>query len=79
MLLVESSFVRNLSRFTSRLLLYRSRKIPWNLTDFLNNAMDRIFLRRVGGGHIFIHRMLMEHFAEMDEESIKSLTQEKNA
>jgi hypothetical protein len=24
-----------------------------------------IFLRRVGGGYIFIHHLLMEHFAEM--------------
>jgi hypothetical protein len=23
------------------------------------------FLRRVGGGYIFVHRLLMEHFAEM--------------
>jgi hypothetical protein len=25
----------------------------------------RIFLRRVGGGYIFVHRLLMEHFAKM--------------
>ena len=30
----------------------------------------------MSGGYIFIHRMLMEHFAEMEEERIKSLTQE---
>jgi hypothetical protein len=34
---------------------------------------ERIFLRRVGGGYIFIHRMLMEHFAAMgtDEQNSK--------
>jgi hypothetical protein len=26
---------------------------------------DLIFLRRVGGGYIFVHRLLMEHVAEM--------------
>lgn len=30
-----------------------------------------IFLRRVGGGYIFIHRLLMEHFAEMYVETPK--------
>lgn len=31
--------------------------------DSLANYL--IFLLRVGGGYIFIHRLLMEHFAEM--------------
>jgi hypothetical protein len=31
----------------------------------LNYCVDLIFLRRVGGGYIFVHRLLMEHFAEM--------------
>jgi len=28
----------------------------------LDYAADRIFLQKVGGGYIFIHRMLMEYF-----------------
>lgn len=32
---------------------------------FLDHCVDLIFLRRVGGGYIFIRRLLMEHFAEM--------------
>jgi hypothetical protein len=32
---------------------------------FLDHCVDLIFLRRVGGGYIFIHRLMMEHFAEM--------------
>jgi hypothetical protein len=35
------------------------------LVPFLNHCVDLIFLRRVGGGYIFVHRLLMEHFAEM--------------
>jgi hypothetical protein len=31
----------------------------------LSRATDPIFLRRVGSGYIFVHRLLMEHFAEM--------------
>ena len=45
--------------------LYKEKFVPWNLVAFLDYATERIFLRRVGGGYIFIHRMLMEHFAAM--------------
>ena len=31
----------------------------------VTHCVDLIFLRRVGGGYIFVHRLLMEHFAEM--------------
>jgi hypothetical protein len=30
---------------------------------------ERIFLRKVGGGYIFIHRLLMEYFADLYTES----------
>jgi hypothetical protein len=36
---------------------------PWNYADSWTTASDRIFLQKVGGGYIFIHRLLMEHFA----------------
>lgn len=39
--------------------------LPWKLVPFLDHCVDLIFLRRVGGGYIFVHRLLMEHFAEM--------------
>ena len=32
---------------------------------FLDYCVDPIFLRRLGGGYIFVHRLLMEHFAAM--------------
>jgi hypothetical protein len=37
---------------------------------FLDHHVDSIFLRRVGGGYIFVHRLLMEHFAEMYSEEM---------
>ena len=46
-----------------RYLLFRSGVIPWNYGQFLDHAADRILLRKVGGGYIFIHRLLLEHFA----------------
>ena len=57
-----------IQHFTLRLILYFNNYIPWNYARFLNYAADRIFLQKVGGGYIFIHRMLMEHFAQMQLE-----------
>jgi hypothetical protein len=42
--------------------------MPWNYARFLDHCCDRIFLQKVGGGYIFIHRLLMEHFAAMQFE-----------
>lgn len=52
--------------FTLRLMLYHMKYIPWNYARFLDYAAERLFLRKVGGGYIFIHRMLLEHFARME-------------
>jgi len=46
-------------------MFYRMGYIPWNYARFLDYATEHIFLQKVGGGYIFIHRMLMEHFAGM--------------
>jgi hypothetical protein len=48
------------------LILYFTGHIPWNYAKFLDWASDKLFLQKVGGGYIFIHRSLMEHFAEME-------------
>jgi hypothetical protein len=52
-----------LEHFLLRLLLVRNDSAPWNYVRFLDHAAERILLRKVGGGYIFIHRMLMEYFA----------------
>ena len=57
-----------IQHFTLRLILYFNNYIPWNYARFLDYAADRILLQKVGGGYIFIHRMLMEHFANMNLE-----------
>ncbi|MBD2777589.1 hypothetical protein [Iningainema tapete] len=51
-----------------RLILYRNNYIPWNYARFLDYATERIFLQKVGGGYIFIHRLLLEHFAQIELE-----------
>ena len=57
--------------FLLRLTLWRDGFVPWNYSSFLDHSADRIFLRKVGGGYIFIHRMLQEHFARMNSDSRK--------
>jgi hypothetical protein len=57
-----------IQHFTLRLILWSNNYIPWNYAHFLDYAAERIFLQKVGGGYIFIHRMLMEHFAQMERE-----------
>ncbi|MGB7440744.1 MAG: NACHT domain-containing protein [Coleofasciculaceae cyanobacterium] len=52
-----------------RLILYRQGYIPRTHSFFLDYAAERIFLQKVGGGYIFIHRLLLEHFAQMKLEN----------
>ena len=39
---------------------------PLKYVQFLDYATERILLRRVGGGYIFAHRMLLEYFANSE-------------
>jgi hypothetical protein len=51
-----------------RLLLALNNDAPLNYVRFLDHAAERILLRKVGGGYIFVHRMLLEYFASLEEE-----------
>ena len=62
------SYLPLIKHISLRLVLLQSGSIPWNYARFLDYAAERIFLQKVGGGYIFIHRMLMEHFAQMELE-----------
>jgi len=55
--------------FVLRFTLRCKNLIPMNLVAFLNYATDRLFLRKVGGGYVFVHRMLMEYFADLEPRS----------
>ena len=57
-----------------RFILWWQGHIAWNYARFLDYCHDRLFLRKVGGGYIFIHRMLMEHFASLTDDDIKRLS-----
>jgi hypothetical protein len=45
--------------------------MPLNYVRFLDYCVDRVLLRRVGGGYMFIHRTMMEHIAGLDLEKWK--------
>jgi serine/threonine protein kinase/DNA polymerase III delta prime subunit len=53
-----------IQHYLTRSLLWLNGIAPLKYTRFLDYATDCVFLRKVGGGYIFIHRLLMEHFAE---------------
>ena len=58
-----------IKHFNLRRILYRKGRIPWNYARFLDYATDRLLMKKVGGGYIFYHRMLMEHFAQRHQVS----------
>jgi hypothetical protein len=49
-----------------RLFLYRGGDIPMNYARFLDYADSLSLLRKVGGGYVFVHRYLLEYFAELE-------------
>jgi len=59
--------------YSLRFIIARKNYLPFRLVPFLDYCVDRIFLRRVGGGYIFIHWMLMEHFASLTPEDIERI------
>jgi hypothetical protein len=45
---------------------------------FLADATARIFLRKVGGGYIFVHRMLLEYFVARHQLSVEQQNCNRN-
>ena len=58
-----------LYHFALRLVLWRKNFAPLNYVRFLDCATARIFLRKVGGGYVFVHRILLDYFAAMPQPS----------
>lgn len=57
-----------LSHIALRLVLWMSGTLPLRLAPLLDAAAERVLLRKVGGSYIFVHRLLLEHFAAMSDE-----------
>jgi len=59
-----------------RLTLRCNGSVRWRYADFLDYAAERILLRKVGGGYMFIHWLLRDHFAAHYTEPVRVTTQE---
>jgi hypothetical protein len=57
----------SLQHLVLRCLLVRNRTAPWRYVQFLDEAADRLLLRKVGGGYVFVHRLLLDHFADLPQ------------
>jgi DNA polymerase III delta prime subunit len=64
----------SLQHLVLRLLLVRIRVAPWKYISFLDEATDRLFLRKVGGGYVFVHRLLLDYFAGLQKDAAKDMT-----
>jgi hypothetical protein len=56
-----------LRHYVLRFLLWRTGLVPWRYVQFLDYTAERILLRKVGGGYIFIHRLLLDYFAGLEK------------
>lgn len=65
--LLSPAGIACIQHLTLRVVLCCNGYIPWNYAHFLDYATQLIFLQKVGGGYIFIHRLLLEHFAGLTQ------------
>ena len=63
-----SGLLATLQHYTLRFWLWQAgwTPAPWRYVAFLDDATARILLQRIGGGYSFIHRLLLEYFANLD-------------
>lgn len=62
----------SIQHFVTRVHLWLGGSGPLDYQGFLDAAVDRLFLRKVGSGYMFLHRMLLEHFAKLEIEEFKT-------
>jgi hypothetical protein len=54
-----------IKHYTLRLILWLKGYTPFKFVQFLDHCAKLILLKKVGGGYIFIHRMLLDYFAAL--------------
>jgi hypothetical protein len=54
-----------IEHYVLRWYLWRAGYLPWRAIRLLDEAADRILLRKVGGGYMFIHALLLDYFASL--------------
>jgi hypothetical protein len=55
-----------IGHYALRIVLWLDGSMPLRYVRFLDYCAERILLRKVGGGYIFIHRTFMQHMAQID-------------
>jgi eukaryotic-like serine/threonine-protein kinase len=60
-----------IKHFVLRLILWRKGYTPLDFVNFFDQCAKLIFLKKVGGGYIFIHGMLLDYFADLNPPSAK--------
>jgi hypothetical protein len=58
------------SHLALRTVLWRDGVMPLGYINFLEYATDRVFMRRVGSGYAFVHRLVQEHIAANERELV---------
>jgi transcriptional regulator with XRE-family HTH domain len=54
-----------IEHYILRLYLWRNGDLPLNAVPFLDYGAQRILLRKIGGGYMFSHRLLLDYFASI--------------
>ena len=54
-----------IEHYMLRFYLWRTGSMPWKYSRFLDFADECILLRKLGGGYMFSHRLLLEYFASL--------------
>jgi len=60
-----------------RVILRREDCNPWRYARFLDHTSRLVFLRKVGGGYIYLHRYLQDYFASLSTELPRKPHQEE--
>jgi hypothetical protein len=61
-----------------RLILWLKGYTPFKFIKFLDHCAKLILLRKVGGGYIFVHRMLLEYFAGLTPQGTRRSNDDTN-
>jgi hypothetical protein len=62
-----------IKHYALRLILWLNGYTPFKFIQFLDQCAKLILLKKVGGGYIFIHRMLLDYFADLTPQSTKAV------
>jgi MinD-like ATPase involved in chromosome partitioning or flagellar assembly len=64
---LEFGGIAYLRHLALRGLLVRNGDAPWRYVRFLDDATERLFLYRRGSSYIFVHSLLLEYFADLED------------